>query len=85
MLSVCPLSWEKFRKIIICIVQLLNFPQVKRALKEQQEVNSQLRSYIDGILMNIMEKYPELLEVRKWSRLCEQERKTTVIQVPPVY
>jgi len=39
--------------------------QVKRALKEQQDVNSQLRSYIDGILMNIMEKYPEILEVRK--------------------
>jgi len=39
--------------------------QVKRALKEQQEVNGQLRAYIDGILMNIMEKYPELLEVRK--------------------
>merc|ERR1719419_1426300 len=38
--------------------------QVKKALKEQQEVNGQLRAYIDGILMNIMEKYPELLEVR---------------------
>jgi len=39
--------------------------QVKKALKEQQDVNGQLRAYIDGILMNIMEKYPELLEVRK--------------------
>merc|ERR1712029_877455 len=35
--------------------------QVKKALKEQQDVNGQLRAYIDGILMNIMEKYPELL------------------------
>ena len=44
---------------------VLEYFQVKRALKEQQDVNSQLRSYIDGILMNIMEKYPEILEVRK--------------------
>jgi len=39
--------------------------QVRQALKEQQDVNEGLRGYIDGILMNIMEKYPELLEVRK--------------------
>ena len=39
--------------------------QIRQALKEQQDVNEGLRGYIDGILMNIMEKYPELLEVRK--------------------
>jgi len=39
--------------------------QLRSALKEQQEVNAQLRGYIDGILMNIIDKYPELLEVRK--------------------
>merc|ERR1712038_2115532 len=43
----------------------LSDSQVRRALKEQQDVNEGLRGYIDGILMNIMEKYPELLEVRK--------------------
>ena len=32
-------------------------------------MNEGLRGYIDGILMNIMEKYPELLEVRKWPEL----------------
>lgn len=43
----------------------LSDSQIRQALKEQQDVNEGLRGYIDGILMNIMEKYPELLEVRK--------------------
>jgi hypothetical protein len=46
--------------------------QLRTALKEQQDVNSQLRGYIDGILMNIIDKYPELLEVRKWTDVWYQ-------------
>ena len=38
--------------------------QIRNALKEEQTANVQLRAYIDGILFNIMEKYPELLEVK---------------------
>lgn len=38
--------------------------QMRKALQDQQDVNVHLRKYIDSVLLNIMEKYPELLEVR---------------------
>ena len=41
---------------------------MRKALQDQQDVNLHLRGYIDSVLLNIMEKYPELLEVRnKWA------------------
>lgn len=44
------------------------FLQMRKALQDQQDVNTHLRKYIDSVLLNIMDKYPELLEVRsKWS------------------
>lgn len=38
--------------------------EMRKALQEQQDVNRHLRGYIDNVLLNIMEKYPEILEIR---------------------
>lgn len=39
--------------------------ELKKSLKDAQEANQHLRSYIDGILLNIVENYPQLLEVKQ--------------------
>ena len=45
--------------IIVILVQL------QTSLADQKEVNAQLSGYIDNVLLNIMDKYPELLEVKQ--------------------
>ena len=37
--------------------------ELKASLSSQKEVNRQLQTYIDAVILNIMEKHPELLEV----------------------
>lgn len=40
---------------------------MQQAFKEQQDVIAQLKTYIDSILLNIVENYPQLLEVKQKS------------------
>lgn len=37
---------------------------LKKSLSSQEDVNHQLQKYIDAVILNIMEKNPELLEVK---------------------
>jgi len=39
--------------------------KLKKCLSEQEDVNLHLQNYIDSVLLNIMERYPELLEIRR--------------------
>ena len=60
-------AW-KIQKIYFPFDIFSFFLQMRKALQDQQDVNTHLRKYIDSVLLNIMDKYPELLEVRsKWS------------------
>eukprot|EP00092_Neocalanus_flemingeri_P097721 GFUD01124587.1.p1 GENE.GFUD01124587.1~~GFUD01124587.1.p1 ORF type:complete len:360 (+),score=158.63 GFUD01124587.1:182-1261(+) len=38
--------------------------QLRKSLSEQKDINLHLQTYIDSVLLNIMERYPELLEIR---------------------
>ncbi|GIY69963.1 rab11 family-interacting protein 4 [Caerostris darwini] len=44
--------------------ETLTKDEMMKALHEQKEVNAKLKAYIDGILLNILENHPQLLEVK---------------------
>ncbi|CAL1300360.1 unnamed protein product, partial [Larinioides sclopetarius] len=44
--------------------ETLTKDEMMKALHDQKEVNAKLKSYIDGILLNILENHPQLLEVK---------------------
>lgn len=43
---------------------LLFFLQLQSAYQDKEDENSRLKHYIDTILLNIVENYPQLLEVK---------------------
>ena len=70
-------AW-KIHKIYF-LFDIFFFLQMRKALQDQQDVNTHLRKYIDSVLLNIMDKYPELLEVRsKWSDQTQRWLKESV-------
>ena len=41
--------------------------QMRKSLSEQNDATVSMQTYIDNVLLNIMERYPELLEImNKW-------------------
>jgi len=48
-----------------CSLHSMSLQQLQTSLADQKEVNAQLSGYIDNVLLNIMDKYPELLEVKQ--------------------
>lgn len=43
---------------------LLDFLQLQMAFQEKEDENLRLKHYIDTILLNIVENYPQILEVK---------------------
>jgi Rab11 family-interacting protein 3/4 len=41
------------------------FPQLIKAIKEQEDINFRLRQYMDKIILSILDHNPSILEIKK--------------------
>merc|ERR1719483_229122 len=56
---------ESSQKTFAEEVEEISENKLRKSLEEQQSANTSLSGYIDTVLMNIMERYPNMLEIRK--------------------
>lgn len=61
--------YNTYSKRLSKLIEILFvFLQLQQAFQEKEDENVRLKHYIDTILLNIVENYPQLLEVKPMER-----------------